>query len=36
MTPFHRALSHTLAAEGYYIDDGPTCRQDDNRELNGI
>ena len=22
MTPFHRALQHTLAAEGYYTDSG--------------
>ena len=36
MTPFHRALAHTLAAEGYYTDSGPTYRQDDKRELNGI
>lgn len=26
MTPFHRALQHTLAAEGYYTDSGPTYR----------
>ena len=23
MTPFHRALAHTLAAEGYYTDSDP-------------
>ena len=31
MTPFHRALSHTLAAEGYYTDSGPTYRGIDRR-----
>ena len=24
MTPFHRALAHALAAEGWYTDSGPT------------
>ena len=36
MTLFHRALAHTLYSGGYYTDSGPTCRQDDKRELNGI
>ena len=36
MTPFRRALAHALGGEGYYTDSGPTCRQDDKRELNGI
>ena len=31
MTPFHRALQHTLAAEGYYTDSGPTYRGIDRR-----
>ena len=31
MTPFHRALQHTLAAEGYYTDSGPTYRGLDQR-----
>ncbi len=31
MTPFHRALSHALAAEGYYTDSGPTYRGIDRR-----
>ena len=31
MTPFHRALSRTLAAEGYYTDSGPTYRGIDRR-----
>ena len=31
MTPFHRALTHTLAAEGYYTDSGPTYRGIDRR-----
>ena len=26
MTPFPRALAHTLASEGYYTDRGPTYR----------
>ena len=26
MTPFHRALAHTLASEGYYPASGPTYR----------
>ena len=28
MTPFHRALAHTLAAEGWYTDSGPTYRKE--------
>ena len=31
MTPFHRALAHTLTAEGYYTDSGPTYRGTDRR-----
>ena len=31
MTPFHRALQHTLAAEGWYTDSGPTYRGIDRR-----
>ena len=31
MTPIHRALSHTLAAEGWYTDSGPTYRGIDRR-----
>ena len=31
MTPFHRALAHTLAAEGWYTDSGPTYRGIDRR-----
>ena len=31
MTPFHRALQHTLADEGYYTDSGPTYRGIDRR-----
>lgn len=31
MTPFHRALAHTLAAEGWYTDSGPTYRGVDRR-----
>ena len=31
MTPFHRALAHTLAEEGYYTDIGPTYRGIDRR-----
>ena len=31
MTPFRRALQHTLAAEGYYTDSGPTYRGIDRR-----
>ena len=31
MIAFHRALSHTLAAEGYYTDSGPTYRGIDRR-----
>lgn len=29
--PFHRALTHTLAAEGWYADSGPTYRGIDRR-----
>ena len=35
MTPFHRALAHTLAAEGYYTDSGPTYRGIDRRHWPG-
>ena len=31
MTPFHHALQHTLASEGYYTDSGPTYRGIDRR-----
>lgn len=31
MIPFHRALQHTIAAEGYYTDSGPTYRGIDRR-----
>ena len=31
MTPFHRALQHTPAAEGWYTDSGPTYRGIDRR-----
>ena len=31
MIAFHRALSHTLASEGYYTDSGPTYRGIDRR-----
>ena len=31
MTTFHRALAHTLAAEGWYTDSGPTYRGIDRR-----
>ena len=33
MTPFNRALAHTLAAEGWYTDSGPTYRGDARRTL---
>ena len=28
MTTFHRALAHTLDAEGYYTDSGPTYNKE--------
>ena len=28
MTLFHRALAHTLAAEGWYTDSGPTYNKE--------
>ena len=31
MTPFRRALAHTLAADGWYTGSGPTCRGVDRR-----
>ena len=36
MTPFHLALAHTLAAEGYYTDSGPTYRGIDRRYWPGL
>ena len=28
MTPFHRALQHTLATEGYYTGSGPAYNKE--------